>query len=80
MYSFVVMHYPEVPPFDHPNPIVLVELEEGTRLISQIVGIKPGDVKIGQAVQVEFNTFNDGELVLPQFRLVAAAAVEGAAA
>ena len=26
VYSFVVMHYPEVPPFDHPNPIVLVEL------------------------------------------------------
>ena len=72
VYSFVVMHYPEVPPFDHPNPIVLVELEEGTRLISQIVGIAPGDVKIGQAVQVEFNTFNDGELVLPQFRAVTA--------
>ena len=72
VYSFVVMHYPEVPPFDHPNPIVLVELEEGTRLISQIVGMAPGDVKIGQAVQVEFNTFNDGELVLPQFRPIAA--------
>ena len=81
VYSYVVMHYPEVPPFEHPNPIVLVELEEGTRLISQIVGIKPGDVKIGQAVQVEFNTFNDGELVLPQFRPVAAAAAtEGATA
>lgn len=79
VYSFVVMHYPEVPPFDHPNPIVLVELEEGTRLISQIVGIAPGDVKIGQAVQVEFNSFNDGELVLPQFRPVAAAA-QGVAA
>ena len=72
VYSFVVMHYPEVPPFEHPNPIVLVELQEGTRLISQIVGIAPGDVQIGQAVQVEFNTFNDGELVLPQFRPVAA--------
>lgn len=72
VYSFVVMHYPEVAPFDHPNPIVLVELEEGTRLISQLVGVKPGDVKIGQAVQVEFNSFNDGELVLPQFRPVAA--------
>ena len=79
VYSFVVMHYPEVPPFDHPNPIVLVELEEGTRLISQIVGIQPGEVRIGQAVQVEFNSFNDGELVLPQFRSVAAAA-QGVAA
>ena len=81
VYSFVVMHYPEVPPFDHPNPIVLVELEEGTRLISQLVGAPPGQVRIGQAVQVEFNTFNDGERVLPQFRPVAAAQVsEGVAA
>lgn len=72
VYSFIVMHYPEVPPFDHPNPIGLIELEEGTRLIAQLVGVKPGEVRIGQAVQVEFNSFNDGELVLPQFRPVAA--------
>ena len=72
VYSFVVMHYPEVPPFDHPNPIGLIELEEGTRLVGQLVGIKPADVKIGQAVLVEFNTFNDGEMTLPQFRPVAA--------
>lgn len=71
VYSYVVMHYPEVPPFDHPNPIGLIELEEGTRLIAQLVGIKPQDVKIGQKVQVEFNTFNDGEMTLPQFRVVA---------
>jgi len=71
VYSFVVMHYPEVPPFDHPNPIGLIELEEGSRLIAQLVGIKPQDVQIGQKVQVEFNAFNDGELVLPQFRPVA---------
>lgn len=72
VYSFVVMHYPEVPPFDHPNPIALIELEEGVRLISQLVGVEPGAVQIGAAVQVEFNTF-DGDLVLPQFRPVAAA-------
>ena len=70
VYSFVVMHYPEVPPFDHPNPIGLVELEEGVRLIAQLVGVKPGDVQVGQKVQVEFNTF-DGDLTLPQFRPVA---------
>lgn len=69
VYSFVVMHYPEVPPFDHPNPIALIELEEGTRLVAQLVGVKPGAVEIGQAVQVEFNTF-DGDLVLPQFRVL----------
>lgn len=74
VYSFVVMHYPEVPPFDHPNPIGLIELEEGTRLIAQLVGVKPGEIAIGQRVEVEFNAFNDGELILPQFRPVADAA------
>jgi uncharacterized OB-fold protein len=77
VYSFVVMHYPEVPPFEHPNPIGLIELEEGTRLVAQLVGVKPGEVQIGQAVQVEFNRFEVGapdgndEIVLPQFRPVA---------
>jgi uncharacterized protein len=72
IYSFVVMHYPEVPPFEHPNPIALIELDEGTRLIAQLVGVTPGEVAIGQRVQVEFNTF-DGDLVLAQFRPVATA-------
>jgi uncharacterized OB-fold protein len=71
VYSFVVMHYPEVLPFDYPNPIALVELEEGTRLVAQLVGVQPGDIEIGQAVQVEFNRF-DGDLVLPQFRPIQA--------
>lgn len=72
LHSFVVMHYPEVPPFEHPNPIGLVDLDEGTRLVAQLVGVKPGDVRIGQRVRVEFNRF-DGDLVLPQFRPVAEA-------
>ncbi|HKR44927.1 MAG TPA: Zn-ribbon domain-containing OB-fold protein, partial [Paraburkholderia sp.] len=72
VYSFVVMHYPEVPPFEYPNPVALIELEEGTRLVAQLVGVKPEEVTIGQAVQVEFNTF-DGDLVLPQFRPLASA-------
>lgn len=76
IYSFVVMHYPEVPPFDHPNPIGLIELEEGTRLVAQLVGVKPGDIAIGTKVQVEFNRFEvgapdgDDDVLLPQFRPV----------
>ena len=71
VYSFVVMHYPEVPPFETPNPIGLIELEEGTRLIAQLIGVAPGEISSGQRVQVEFHTFDD-DLVLPQFRPVAA--------
>lgn len=74
IYSFVVMHYPEVPSFDHPNAIGLIELEEGTRLVAQLICVAPSDVQIGQKVRVEFNTFEagDGDMVLPQFRLVSA--------
>ncbi|TMM47091.1 DNA-binding protein [Colwellia ponticola] len=70
LYSFVVMHYPHVAPFDSPNPIGLIELEEGVRIPAGLIGLEEGESpKIGQKVQVEFHTF-DGELTLPQFRLV----------
>lgn len=70
LYSFVVMHYPEVAPFDHPNPIGLIELEEGVRLIAGLVGVDPKNLEIGQKLQVEFNRFDDRQ-TLPQFRPVA---------
>lgn len=67
IYSFVVMHYPELPPFEYPLPIALVELEEGTRLVAGLQGIKAADVRIDMPVQVEFEQV-DAELVLPVFR------------
>ncbi len=69
VYSFVVNHYPQVPAFDYPLPVGLVELEEGTRLVSDIVGIEPADIKVGMPVEVEFERFDD-ELTLPVFRPV----------
>jgi uncharacterized OB-fold protein len=69
LYSFVVMHYPEVAPFDYPNPIGLIELEEGVRLIAGLVGIEREQLQIGQRLQVEFQTFDD-QLTLPLFRPV----------
>ena len=72
VYSFVVNHYPQVPSFDYPLPVVLVELEEGTRVVSNIVGIDAGDVFVGMPVEVEFTPF-DEDLTLPQFRPAAKA-------
>ena len=68
LYSFVIMHYPEVAPFDHPNPIGLIELEEGVRLIAGLVGVERDQLQIGQRLQVEFQTFDEA-LTLPLFRL-----------
>ncbi|MGH9307460.1 MAG: bifunctional MaoC family dehydratase N-terminal/OB-fold nucleic acid binding domain-containing protein [Acidimicrobiales bacterium] len=67
VYSFVVNHYPQVPAFDYPLVVALIELEEGTRLVSNLVGTAPQDVAVGLAVQVEFTRFDDA-LTLPQFR------------
>ncbi|MBS0553383.1 MAG: OB-fold domain-containing protein, partial [Proteobacteria bacterium] len=72
IYSFVVMHYPEVPPFEHPNPIGLIELDEGVRLVAGLVGVKRDEIRIGQRVQVEVQSVDDGELTLPMFRPIAA--------
>lgn len=67
LYSYVVMHYPEIPPFDYPHLIALVSLEEGPRLVANLVGIKRRDVHIGMAVQTVFEEVEEG-LILPQFR------------
>jgi uncharacterized OB-fold protein/acyl dehydratase len=72
VYSFVVNHYPQVPAFDYPLVVALVELEEGTRLVSNVVGVEPGAVYVGMPVEAEMVAFDD-ELTLPQFRPAAAA-------
>lgn len=66
VYSFVVVHYPQVPAFDYPLAIGLIELEEGTRLVADLVGIDPSDVKVGLAVEVEWQD-HDEDLSLPAF-------------
>ena len=66
VYSFVVYHYPVVPPFEAPYLVALIELEEGVRIVSNLIEIKPDDVKIGQAVEVRFVAVDD-ELTLPMF-------------
>jgi uncharacterized OB-fold protein len=67
VYSYVVVHHPQVPAFDYPLPIAVVELEEGTRLVADLVGIEPDAVAIGMPVAVEF-VATDDELTLPMFR------------
>jgi uncharacterized OB-fold protein len=71
VFSYVVAHHPPVPPFEYPNAIVLVELEEGTRLVSNLLGIDPSHIQIGMPLRVEFTRVDD-ELVLPLFRPVEA--------
>jgi uncharacterized OB-fold protein len=66
LYSYVVVHYPQVPSFEYPLPIGLIELEEGTRLVANLEGIDHDAIEIGMHLQAEFVDF-DEELSLPVF-------------
>ena len=66
VYSFVMPRHPALPWFDDGFIVALVELEEGTRLVTNLVGVEPDAVSIGMPVVVRFEVF-DGGLVLPMF-------------
>jgi uncharacterized OB-fold protein len=76
LYSFVVVHYPQVPSFEYPLPIGLIELEEGTRVVADLGGVEREDITIGMPVRAEFVDF-DEELSLPVFVPADATAGEG---
>ena len=67
VYSYVVNHHPQVPAFDYPLPLGLIELAEGTRLVAEIVDCSPDDIKVGMAVTVTWIDADD-ELTLPAFK------------
>ena len=66
VYSFVMPRHPQFPFFDDDYIVALIELEEGTRLVSNLVDVAPEDTRIGMAVVVRFDEFDDG-VVLPVF-------------
>ena len=67
LFSFVMPHHPAFPWFEYPYIVALVELEEGVRLVANLVGVAPDDAEIGMSVQVEFE-HHDNDVVLPAFR------------
>jgi uncharacterized OB-fold protein len=69
IYSFVVMHYPPIPAFDYPNPVGLIELEEGVRVVSNLIGVPRERLAIGLPVRLEFAEV-DPDLTVHQFRVV----------
>ena len=66
VYSHVTVHYPQVRGFAYPLSVVIVELAEGVRMVSNVVGVPADDVHIGLPVEVEW--LDAGDVTLPQFR------------
>ncbi|WP_420313432.1 bifunctional MaoC family dehydratase N-terminal/OB-fold nucleic acid binding domain-containing protein [Streptomyces sp. YS-B37] len=77
VYSYVVMHHPPFPAFDPPYAVGLIELAEGVRIVSNVVGVPYDKVRIGLPVRLEFRRYDEpdgddegGPLVLPVFRVL----------
>ena len=72
IHSMTIVHRPTNTAFkgDSPYVVALVELEEGCRLMSNIVQAAPtpDSVKIGMAVEVVYDRVTD-DVTLPKFRL-----------
>jgi uncharacterized OB-fold protein len=54
LYSYAVLHHPQHPAFDYPVLAALVDLDEGIRLVSNLVGVDPGAIVIGMRLEVTF--------------------------
>ena len=69
VHTYTITHQNQAPAFRQALPYVLayVELEEGPRLLTNIVGCDPEIVQIGMPVRVEFVDV-EGDLAVPRFR------------
>ncbi len=67
--SWVVFHQAYFKSFAHEVPynVAEVELEEGPRLLTNLVGIGNGEIRTGMAVEVVFEDVTD-EITLAKFR------------
>jgi uncharacterized OB-fold protein len=78
LYSFTVVHHPQVPGFRYPLVVGLVELDNDVRFLADLVGLKPDQVEIGMPLEIEWldshpalvegATDSRGPISIPQFR------------
>ncbi|MEM9176469.1 MAG: Zn-ribbon domain-containing OB-fold protein [Myxococcota bacterium] len=68
LYSFSTVYRPQQPVFETPYTVVIVELDEGYHMLSNLIGVAPEDVEIGMRLEVFFEAMSD-EITLPYFRV-----------
>ena len=61
VHTFTLNHQPWIPGYDPPYAVAIVELEEqeGLRLMTNVVGCPPEDVRVGMPVRVTFEHHDD---------------------
>ena len=61
------MHRAYHPAIKVPYTLAVIELKEGAKITSNVIGIEPSKVKCGMPVEVVFDKLSD-EVTLPKFR------------
>jgi len=71
IYTFTIVHQVITPAFANEVPynVTYVELEEGPRVKTNIVGVANSDIRMGAPVEVVFESLN-GEVTVPKFQIV----------
>ena len=71
VYTFTVTHQNQAPGFRDELPYVMayVELDEGPRILTNIINTPPGEVKIDLPVEVVFEDI-DENLAIPKFQRI----------
>jgi uncharacterized OB-fold protein len=72
VYSFSVVHRPQTSDFEAPYVVAIVELEEGVRMLTDLVDVDAAQVHIGQPVEVAFD--EETPVALYHFKPVGTAA------
>jgi uncharacterized OB-fold protein len=67
VYSYVVHHHPPVPGKQLPMVVALVRLAEGVRMVGEMPGVRPDQVRVGLPVRATFVRIDD-ELTLPAWQ------------
>jgi uncharacterized protein len=69
VYSYTIICQNKSPEFAHDTPynVAIVQLEEGPRMMSNIVNIDLTDLRVGLPVKVVFDSVNE-TISLPRFR------------
>jgi uncharacterized OB-fold protein len=70
VFSYIVFHQVYHAGFakDVPYNVAMIQLEEGPRMISNVVGVPTDKVKVGDKVEVTFDKVTE-EVTIPRFKL-----------
>jgi uncharacterized OB-fold protein len=69
LYTFSIVYMNDLPPFNDRLPYVAaaVDLPEGPRLMTNVVGADPAELRVGMPLVVDFVQLNE-EITAPVFR------------